>query len=242
MIVQIVSSCWRYWRCLNYHLSAVALDPPRSSTVVVSVAYSVEDEPTIRVLDHFSGMSIDRVVWDFRPMDRTHLMRRAIARNLFAKSAIGDWLVFTDVDYIYSGTVVDSLALDLSRLDCGSGKVLAYTPNLCQSVDHAAGDAVLSRVAKPGPLVLGGHFDRNAITRPIGGSQIVSKATATEFGYVPDLVKFQTPCDTWQRTFEDVAYRQDLLRGGAMVTPLRTTGVTRIRHSKCGRETVGCEN
>jgi len=246
MLLEIVTSCWHYPRALAFHLSGLAtaeIRPGDQVRCVVFFCEGQEDLETVRVLEWFIkriGKDPQRQILPLS-MPRRQLMRRAIARNLAATTTRADWLVFTDVDYIYGGQSLASIAGELDRFE--DRRVLCYTPHVRQSICHAAGDAELARVdlSNLALLRLGTDYESKPIARPIGGSQIVPGSVAREFGYCP-ASRHQSPADNWCRTFEDVEFRSILTRSGIPIIPLSACGVHRIRHSERGRENVGCRN
>lgn len=246
MFIEIVTSCWHYPRALAFHLSGLVtadIRPGDQVRCVVFFCEGQEDLETVRVLEWFIkriGADPQRQILPLS-MPRRQLMRRAIARNLAATTTRADWLVFTDVDYIYGGQSLVSIAGELDGF--GDRRVLCYTPHVRQSICHAAGDAELARVdlSNLALLRLGTDYESKPIARPIGGSQIVPGSVAREFGYCP-ASRHQSPADNWCRTFEDVEFRSILTRSGIPIIPLSACGVHRIRHSERGRENVGCRN
>ena len=246
MFIEIVTSCWHYPRALAFHLSGLAtaeIRPGDQVRCVVFFCEGQEDLETVRVLAWFIkriGADPQRQILPLS-MPRRQLMRRAIARNLAATTTRADWLVFTDVDYIYGGQSLASIAGELDRFE--DRRVLCYTPHVRQSICHEAGDAELARVdlGNLAVLRLGTDYESKPIARPIGGSQIVPGSVAREFGYCP-ASRHQSPADNWCRTFEDVEFRSILTRSGIPIIPLSACGVHRIRHSERGRENVGCRN
>lgn len=243
MKIEVVSSCWRYWRALCFHLSQYVLHPPARCHVTATVCYAFSDALTVRALGYFNefglcGALSGNVQFNFEPFAEADLMRRAIARNSIALECKADWIVFTDVDYLYPGQALDQMAAELEA----SGDSLCYTPCVLQSKTHYDGECELARVGN-GPAVLdvdSSLYELKKLARPIGGSQIVRGATARRLGYVPEHPEFHRPCKVWQRTFEDVVFRKEC---GLPIRGLQTVGgVHRIRHSKRGRTDLLCEN
>lgn len=246
MLLEIVTSCWHYPRALAFHLSALAtaeIRPGDQVRCVVFFSEGMEDRETVDVLTWFIkriGADPQRQILPLA-LPRRQLMRRAISRNLAATSTRADWVVFTDVDYIYGGTSLVNIAGELERF--GDRWVLCFTPHVRQSICHEAGDAELARVdlSNLAVLRLGTDYESKPIARPIGGSQIVPGSVAREYGYCPSG-RHQEPAENWCRTFEDVEYRSILTRSGIPIVPLAACGVHRIRHSDRGRENVECRN
>lgn len=232
-MIEIVSSCWRYDRCATYHLSALVLNPPKTP-VRATVYFCEDDAPTVSVLEYFSGRAVPGVVWDFRALPRQGLMRRAIARNDAANRTQADWLIFTDIDYLYSGQAVDEIAAGLSGADDWK---LYFTRHILTTTQEA-GDALIDAVSAPGLYATdGAAFAPTTLPRAIGGSQIVSGRLARKAGYLPNHKRFQKPHDSWRRTFEDRVFRTVLAEKHAAYQSRLTEAksVARIRHTKRGR-------
>lgn len=239
-MIEIVTSCWRYDRCLTYHLSALVLDPP-TAPVRATVYFTEEDDATVATLDYFAQRGIPGVSLAFRPLPRQSLMRRAIARDDAAKRTQADWLIFTDVDYLYSGTALREIQAELFGAD---DRKLYFTRNIL-STSQEAGDALIAAVTAPGVYATdGASFEAATLPRAIGGSQIVSGQVAKEVGYLPGHKRFHKPHDTWRRTYEDKAWRQAIAANHQVYAARLTAAskVARIRHSKRGRFDQGCRN
>ena len=245
-MIEIVSSCWRYDRCLTYHLSALALDPP-PVPVRCTIYWAAEDGPTAAVLAKFRQIKEPNIAWDFRLIPRTQLMRRAISRNDAAKRTEADWLIFTDVDYCYTGTAIGELAEELREADDWT---LWFTRNIMTNTQEDGDlliEAVTNRNKTPFISVSRDpyawaltlppeYFEPATLPRAIGGSQIISGRLARKVGYLPNHEKYQRPSETWRRTFEDRAFRSWLSEAHNVGQGrLKCGKVARIRHTKRGR-------
>lgn len=228
--LEIVSHCWRYPHLLAYQLSSLVRYPPTELSVTMTVFHSGEDLETLAMLDFFGATDIPGVTWNWQHLDRQHLFRRAIGRNLAALSSTADWVWFTDCDVIFHRGCLDGLAQQVQ----GRRDVLVFprveycTPLL--PVGHplltAAEDA--PRVVDIDPSL----FLARERSRATGPMQIVHGDAARTVGYCACLSTYQLPAERWQKCHEDRAFRW-LLRtqGEALEVP----GVYRIRHASKGR-------
>ena len=76
----------------------------------MTVYYCPEDESTLQVLRFFGDMKVPGITWDWRALPKERLFRRAIGRNLAAKSTTADWIWFTDSDIVFQAQCLDELA------------------------------------------------------------------------------------------------------------------------------------
>jgi hypothetical protein len=228
---------------LTWQLSSLCLHAPQDVAVTYTVFYCPEDKATEAVLRHFEvgcrkqdGSRV--VVFRWWPLERRQLMRRAIGRNLAARSTQAQWVWFADADYLFGRGCLDALARALGNLpaDCH----LAFPRIIQASKSHEHGDRYIDRVKLPDQMadlldVEPADFEPAVLNRAIGGIQIVRGDVARERGYLPDT-EWQHPADTWQQTFEDPVFRQSMGTNG---TPVDIPNCYRIRHSKRGRFDVG---
>ena len=230
--VRVVAHCWNYSRLLSYHLSALVLHRPQESHVVMTVCYSPCDKQTVDMLDFFADFKIPNVTWDWYPMEKNRLCRRAIGRNELARMGGTDFTFYADVDYILRGDVIDAAVQEI-----GDRHALFYPRDVLQSKTHQDGDAEIERVTEPGLYELeSSRYDIIKLDRPIGGAQWLRSDFLREKGYLPDGHKFLNPEPSWKRTYEDARCRG---YWGLPWKPLDVQGVYRIRHSERGRETKG---
>lgn len=234
-IVEVVSHCWNYRRLLTYQLSGFVLYPPTQSSLVVTVFHCDEDRDTVATLDYFLSHAIENVRWQFLPMQRRLLLRRAIGRNRACKSTLADVVLMTDCDYVFRGDAIDTIASSMLTADSPR---LGYVREHIASKSHDDGDAEIARVVSPGTYdVDPWRYEPSRLRTAIGGAQIVLGDWARANGYLPDSRRFQRPASEWKRTFEDVAFRKSC---GLDTLPINcSSSVYRIRHSKRGRHDIG---
>jgi hypothetical protein len=245
-LCETVNHSWRYEKALCFHLSTYLLHPPQSCRVRVTIFYCPDDIPVVATLGHFCELAAapdfpPTVEWNFRELDQPRLCRRAIGRNLAAKETAADFLLFGDIDYLFGPGAIDAIAAGM-RDAAASGPPMICWPRYVQSsIDHAAGDAELARVAD-GPQVVDvdpSRYQPVKLGRGIGGAQWVLGDWARENGYLPTSRRYQRPVRRWARTFEDRVFR---CTSGLRPVELSIPNVFRIRHARRGRTDIGCRN
>lgn len=235
--VETCATCWRYDRLLRYHLSALVLYPPAKTLVRCTVCYSSEDELTVDVLEHFGKVEMPNVTWNWHEMDRERLMRREISRHEIATTTTADFLMFTDIDYLFRGTVIDSLADEMAAATRREPKLM-YIRNVLSSRSHEDGDAEIERADCNLVIdVEDGRYSPAKIPRAIGGCQFLPGRTANGIGYLGDHARFQKPSERFRRCFGDTVFRKTC---GVSQCQLKSLGVYRIRHSDRGRVNAEC--
>lgn len=90
--LQIVSHCWQYAHLLAYQMSSLALSPPTHAKLQYTLFYAPEDSDTQNLIWHFDERDVPNVKWDWQPLPREQLLRRAIGRNLAARASTADWV------------------------------------------------------------------------------------------------------------------------------------------------------
>lgn len=230
--VEIVSHCWNYAHMLVYQLSSLVLFAPQNIDVTMTVYYGEEDGLTVALLDHFAGQNVPGVRWNWQKLPRQALFRRAIGRNMAAKTSTADWVWFTDCDVLFRDGCLDGLAAALQ----GRRDALVFP-----SSEYCTGllppeAPLLSPVMAPVQVLdvdpsLFSHFPRDRATGPL---QITHGDVARAVGYCESLPYYQQPSDTWCKAYEDRAFRWLLRTQGE---PIAVPGVYRIRHVAKGRYT-----
>lgn len=228
--VEVVSHCWNYSHLLAYQLSSVVKHPPSRLQLTVTVCYSAEDKSTVELLEFFAAQIIPNVTWNWQPLKRAELMRRAIGRHRAATKSTADWVWFTDCDLLFHKGCLDGLADALA----GRSEALVFPQEeRCTSM-LAPGDAVLTAAAA-GPKLVEidpARFDTQRPKKATGPLQVVRGDLARQFGYCGSIRCYQTPTDVWRKTYEDRAFRWLL---GSHGTPIDVPGVYRIKHIEKGR-------
>lgn len=227
--IDIVSHCWGYAHLLDYQLSSLVLNPPKTAQITVKVFFSPEDKDTLTVLDFFKAIDVENVRWEWQPVRKSHLFRRAIGRNHAAFTSGADWVWYADCDLIFEGSVIDNVANELKTLN---------TPLVYPGFEYItsllpAGDSRL-REGKP-PEIAGINtkdFERREINRAVGAFQIVRGDLLRKIGYCDSIPLFLTPSSRWLKAYEDTIFRWLV---GSEGRKLEAGGTYRIRHEEKGR-------
>ena len=230
--LEIVSHCWNYAHLLAYQLSSLALFAPRGLDVTMTVFYSPEDERTLRLLEYFSTLQVPGVQWNWQPMPRQRLFRRAIGRNLAALGTRADWVWFTDCDLMFRDGCLDALAGLLQ----GRRDALVF-PEEERCTDLLAEDDPMLQGAGFEPRVV--DVDTSSFVayrrgRATGPLQIAHGDVCRAVGYCRSIAVYQAPEESFAKCHEDRAFRWLLQSQGE---PLPIPGVYRIRHVHKGRYT-----
>lgn len=228
--LEIVSHCWNYDQLLAYQLSSLVNHPPSDVTVTASVFYSPEDEGTAATLAFFEQMNVPGVTWNWRPLDKYSLFRRAIGRNIAAKTTGADWIWFTDCDVIFHDGCLDALGAQLQ----GRRDRLVF-PRIEHCTPLLTADDPLLSAAADGPRLVEidtSLFHPRTLEVAKGPMQITHGDLARAVGYCEALDVYQRPEPRWSKAWEDRAYRWLLRTDGA---PIDVPAVYRIRHSSKGR-------
>lgn len=232
--LEIVSHCWRYAHLLVYQLSSLARFPPQDLDVTMTVYFCEEDGATSTLLDLFGDIDVTNVHWNWRPIPRASLFRRAIGRNEAALSTDADWIWFTDCDLMLTEGCLDALADALQ----GRTQALCYpATEYCTPLLTDEHPLLNPNLSGPLPLDAVGTLDESDFTerrrdRATGPLQITHGDVARACGYCDALAFYQRPASTWQKAHEDRAFRWLLQTQGV---PLQIPGVYRIRHAAKGR-------
>ncbi len=227
--LEIVSHCWQYSNMLTYQLSSFVNNPPQNTDLTVTVFYAEEDVDTKATLDFFAEKNIENITWNWQPLSKPKLFRRAIGRNMAALATKADWVWYTDCDIIFHQNCIDSLTESLQ----GKQGSLYYprqertTPMLKES------DPMLRKGRKPQLVDIDAEeFSLHSRDKAKGAFQIVHGDIARAIGYCDKMRAFQTQVEHWSKTYEDTAFRWLLKTRG---TPIDVEGVYQIRHVVKGR-------
>lgn len=228
--IEIVSHCWNYAHFLAYQLSSLAKFPPGQATVTMTVFYSTEDQRTASLLAFFEKMDVPGVTWNWQALSKEQLFRRAIGRNMAARTTRADWIWFTDCDLMFREGCLDSLAKAVQgcRATLVFPRQERVTPLLSQDNPILAADSRGPGIHDIDPE----QFILREPSRATGPLQIVHGDVARACGYCESLGIYQKPADHWCKAYEDRAFRW-LLRTQGVSKDI--TGVYRIRHAQKGR-------
>lgn len=230
--LEIVSHCWRYGHYLTYQLSSLVNHRTDKLDVTMTVFYAAEDEATKEVLDFFAAIEVPGVTWNWRELQKEQLFRRAIGRNLAAKSTTADWIWFTDCDILFHEGCLDTLADELQ----GRDDPLVF-PRIGLGTNLLSEDADILNKGREGPAILDIPIEDfvpygEARTKAKGPYQITHGDVARACGYCETIRLYQKPVDRWRKTYEDRAFRWLM---GTHGTALDVPGACQIRHVAKGR-------
>lgn len=232
--LEIVSHCWQYAHLLVYQISSLVNYPPRSLNLTYTLFYCEEDENTVRLVDYFSKVALKGLTWNWQPLAREQLFRRAIGRNRAALKTAADWVWFTDCDTIFHQNCLDSLATQVTGKDermvfPAFERITPLLENTSDMLAALQGKSIVKDIDTS-------QFDHNVISKAKGAFQIVHGDVCRTLGYCNALPLFQTPTDRWRKTFEDPVFRK-LIRSEGM--PVEIQNLYRIRHIEKGRYAEG---
>lgn len=230
--LEIVSHCWRYGHFLNYQLSSLLTHRTEKFDITMTVFHVPEDELVTPVLEYFGEMEVPGITWNWQPLPKEKLFRRAIGRNLAAKNTKADWIWFTDADILFHENCLDTLADLLQGRDDG-----LVHPRIGLGTRLLEDDDEILEKGRQGPNVIDIPI---AEFTPYGGPrkkakgphQITHGDIARACGYCDSIAYYQTPADRWMKTYEDRAFRWLI---GTHGTPLDIPNVCQIRHIVKGR-------
>lgn len=229
LAIEIVSHCWNYAHLLAYQLSSLVLHAPTKLNVRMTVFYCPEDEATVRLLRFFEGKEPPGVTWNWRPLERPQLLRRAIGRNRAALATTADWVWFTDCDVLFHRDCLDSLAQQLQ----GRSDLLLYPKTEYCTHMLAESDPMLQRGGAPGLREIDpSRFSPLSHDKATGPLQITHGDIARQTGYCNAIGVYQQPALRWRKTYEDRAFRWLLRTQG---NPIDIPGLHRIKHVEKGR-------
>lgn len=228
--LEIVSHCWNYSNFLVYQLNSLVQFPPSQLKVKMTVFYSEEDKSTCDLLKRYQALKVNNVDWNFVAIATSQLLRRAIGRNLAAKSTQADWIWFTDCDVLFYEDSLDQLALQLQTKKA----LLVYPKTLLATPLLSSSDPLINMSIESMNAL---EIDRSQFTprhfsRATGPIQITHGDAARLYGYCDELSVYQKPRDYWAKTYEDRAFRWLL---GTQGEPLKIPNIYWIRHQEKGR-------
>jgi len=238
--IDIVSHCHcppgvdQYAEMLRWQYASLIHFQPVDVVVRLVVCCSPLDEATFAAIKWIDANRGDRdetpdIVPIFLPPEK--LFRRAIGRNIAAKSSLADVMWFTDVDYCFGPGCLQTVASLVSASD-----LLCQPATIWIHRDHATGDAAIERErGKPFPMLDFSEFIERRQKICIGGVQIVGGDTARRIGYLAKT-KWVEPVDPelgFRSCRCDKAFRSiNKLHAKALPIPC----VFRLRHTRDGRD------
>lgn len=228
--LEIVSHCWQYAHLLVYQLSSLVKYTPKTCDITYTLFYSTEDSQTVELISQFDDIDIPGIKWQWIPIAKEKLFRRAIGRHQITQSTNSDWLWFSDCDLIFHQGCLDSLAESLR----GQQIYLAY-PASENVTEMLPADHTLIVDSLKGDLPVDidpSVFKPNTIEKAKGAFQIVHADLARKVGYCGNIGTYQKPDSHWRKTYEDTAFRKLIGTDGV---PVDVRALHRIRHQSKGR-------
>ncbi len=227
--LEIVSHCWKYSHLQDYQLSSLVLHPPQNCDVTMTVFHSSEDERTVELLKFFDQQTPANVTWNWCPLPKEQLFRRAIGRNLAAKATTADWIWFTDCDQLFHAGCLDAVNQELQ----GRQDTLVYPTEVHCTRLLEDDDQVLTATSEPAVVDIdASQFVPVTHSRAIGALQILHGDVARQVGYCDAIKFYQQPVEHWHKCYEDRALRWLLGTDGV---PIHVPGIYRIEHVRKGR-------
>ena len=227
---EIVSHCWNYSHMLIYQLSSLVNHLPESMDVTYTLYYSPEDSGTVALVEHFNQLDLPHLTWNWQPLPKERLFRRAIGRNEAATATSADWVWFSDCDTIFHKNCLSSVEVAVH----GQREPLLFpcreriTMMLPLSHDLFSRDDTTIELLDIDTEL----FEHNDIIKAKGAFQIVHGDVCRKLGYCRTLKPYQRPTEHWRKTFEDTVFRKLI---GSQGKPIDVDGLYRIRHIEKGR-------
>ena len=227
---EIVSHCWQYSHMLIYQLSSLVNHLPASMDFTYTLYYSPDDAGTCALVDHFDKLDIPNLKWNWQPLQKERLFRRAIGRNEAATATTANWVWFSDCDTIFHENCLASVEKAIQ----GQQEPLLFpcreriTMMLPLSHDLFSKDDTDIELLDIDTQL----FEHNDITKAKGAFQIVHGDVCRKLGYCRTLKPYQKPTAHWRKTFEDTVFRKLI---GSQGKPIDVDGLYRIRHIEKGR-------
>lgn len=234
MSFEIVSHCWQYSHMLIYQLSSLVNHAPSNMDVTYTLFYSPEDTGTQALIDHFDKLEVSNLSWNWKPLKKERLFRRAIGRHVAATETSADWVWFTDCDTIFHDNCLTSVeaACRPQQQPLVFPARERITMMLPLSHDLFSKDDTDIELLD----INTGLFEHNEITKAKGAFQIVHGDVCRQLGYCGTLKPYQKPTERWRKTYEDTVFRKLI---GSQGVAVDIDGLYRIRHIEKGRYAEG---
>ena len=237
--IELVTHCYcprgtdTYAEHLKWQWASLVHYRPQTCNVLLTICYTQEDTATALRVQAIEQSAKQQRGLNVQAMDLSpsRLFRRAIGRNVAAKWSRAQAVWFTDVDYMFGPTCLDTVTAKVQRT---AGLVMpAY---LQIQTDHATGDRMIAaHRAEQYPRIDPTLFARRKQRIAIGGCQIVGGDLARAIGYL-DGTKWTQPVDPmagFRSCRCDKAWRQ---LNGLNAIRVDVPNVYRIRHGEDGRD------
>ena len=230
--LEIVVHCWQYGHYLVYQLSSLVTNPTEKFDITMTVYHADGDEKVLPVLRFFDQIDAPGITWNWVSLPKEQIFRRAIGRNMAAKSSKADWVWFADCDILFHEGCLDALADELQGRDDhlvhprqGLGTRLLEDDD--EILERGRGEPAILTIPIEEFTPYGGPRKKAK-----GPYQITHGDIARACGYCDGIKTYLKPEDRWRKTYEDRVFRWLI---GTHGTPLDIPGACQIRHIVKGR-------
>lgn len=228
--LDIVNHAHNYAKCLAYQLSSLVLYPPKTVDVIYYLYHTLDDKPTLNVIDHFRPLMPPNVRFIARAQEISHLRQRAIGRSEIATQTDADWVWFTDTDHLFRNNCLDKLNEILAtRFGRPPKDISLCFPQYVQATHHPEGLKLIAAMKEPAVMDIDPSlFWTKKMTKSIGGIQIATREICHRTRYVHWMTK---PEEGWNFRSDYRFRRQCPIRHS-----IELPHVYRIRHGVRGYE------
>ena len=226
-----------YAKMFTAQLSGIALYPPKKCEVTVTVWTAETDSLTAFVVDRFAWIFKERgtpATLRLRTLQKTHLFRRAIGRNISAKECEADVQWMNDGDYVGMDGCLDSIAaIDFEAMKPAE---MTFPKYYFMQETHAHGDEEIRRIV-PGEIFETDrrYYFKKRLKLGIGGLQILPREFARR-GYLDGTkwIKPRKDDRPFPDTDDDARFRRTIHSS----VPSDIVNLYRMRHSATSYEDV----
>ena len=233
--IEIVSHCqavqnpW-YASLLNYQLSSLFLYPSKNCKILVTICCNREDVRTNRVLNFYKPKLDLNIIYQPFP----ELGRRSIGRDLVARRTEADIVWFTDVDFLFRDSCLQTL-VEHPWSGCVEGLPHKDSPAIVYPSVIQAQRLEQGLKLSPDKLLIGlvdideKEFEPLEFDRPTGALQIIKGPLVREWGYCRDNHHELPEDGSFDRCLGDPTFRR-MYRNKGHWKPIDLQGVYRLRH------------
>ncbi len=242
-LLDIVTHCWSGQDVSIYHLllkmqirSLISASRKLKFAVRLSVVFTYNDEKTTNIIEEISSARLPFFEIVKFPLPEENLFRRAIGRNLVARSTPADIVWFTDCDHLFTERCLNDT---MYHFDYIKDEVdMVWPTHIKISTSHKNGDELIRLEEDCGwtPLSINEkNFHVRKERKAIGGLQIVMGDYCRTHGYLNNTrwVKPVTS-DHFLSCKCDVPFRRNIDPDRKI--PVLINDLYRVRHSRTGRD------
>lgn len=243
MKLEIVSHCWKYYRMLTYQAGSLCLHPPQHDEVLFSVYCSLADDPkTKQRLEAIAEWSWPtNVTMNVVDIRKERLFRRAIGRDMAARSTDADLVWFADVDMFVGESCLDSLE---SAVGSAPSTGVLFFPDVVGVTTKENGDRLVQLCKDASKPIVPPTYDCMTWKYPkaIGGVQFTNGDALRKHGYVKHGSRYLKEQKRFVSCRGDIAHRRHITEKAAGTQErVSIPDLYRIRHSERGRIKEGLE-